>query len=130
MLSRRSVLIAAVATGTTAFAPAFAASPQAFDSKAFTDAQNAGKSILVAIHASWCPICAAQKPILSELMADPKFNDLVYLVIDFDSQKDLVRQFNAQKQSTLIAFKGSNERDRSVGDSNRDSIAALLSKTL
>ena len=130
MLSRRSVLIAAVAVGTTTLAPAFAASPQAFDSKAFADAQKAGKPILVAIHASWCPICAAQKPILSELMADPKFNDLVYLVIDFDSQKDLVRQFNAQKQSTLIAFKGSIERDRSVGDSNRDSIAALLSKTL
>ena len=130
MLSRRSILIAAAALGTTALAPAFAASQQPFDAKAFADAQKAGKPILVAIHAPWCPICTAQKPILSELMADRKFSELAYFTIDFDSQKDLVRQFGAQKQSTLIAFKGSNERGRSVGDSKRESITALVSKTL
>lgn len=130
MLSRRSILIAAAALGTTALAPAFAASQQPFDAKAFADAQKAGKPILVAIHAPWCPICTAQKPILSELMADRKFSELAYFTIDFDSQKDLVRQFGAQKQSTLIAFKGSNERGRSVGDSKRESITALVNKTL
>src|SRR5437868_1156191 len=130
MLSRRTILIAAAALGTAGLAPAFAASQQAFDAKAVAEAQKAGKPILVAIHATWCPICAAQKPILSELMADRKFNDLVYFTIDFDSQKDLVRQFGAQKQSTLIAFHGSTERARSVGDSKRESITALVNKTL
>ena len=130
MLSRRTVLIAAAALGTVALAPAYGASEQAFDAKAFADAQKSGKPILIGIHASWCPICAAQKPILSELMADRKFNDLVYFTIDFDSQKDLVRQFGAQKQSTLIAFHGSNERARSVGDTNRESVTALVNKTL
>jgi hypothetical protein len=33
-------------------------------------------------------------------------------------------------QSTLIAFKGASETGRSVGDTDRSSIAALLSKTL
>jgi thioredoxin 1 len=132
MLSRRSLLIATAALGTATLglAPALAASEQAFDAKAFADAQKAGKPILIAIHAPWCPICAAQKPILSELMADRKFKDLVYFTIDFDSQKDLVRRFGAQKQSTLIAFKGSNERARSVGDSKRESITGLVNKTL
>jgi thiol-disulfide isomerase/thioredoxin len=132
MLTRRSLLIAAAALGTAtlASAPARAASEQAFDAKAFADAQKAGKPILIAIHAPWCPVCTAQKPILSELMADRKFKDLAYFTIDFDSQKDLVRRFGAQKQSTLIAFKGSNERARSVGDSKRESITALLNKTL
>ena len=130
MLSRRSILIAAAALGSVALAPAFAASQQAFDAKAFAEAQKAGKPILVAIHAPWCPICSAQKPILSELMTDKKFKDLVYFTIDFDSQKDLVRQFGAQKQSTLIAFHGSSERTRSVGDSRRESITALVDKTL
>ena len=130
MLSRRRTLIAATAIVTAAIVPAFAAGPRAFDAKAFADAQKAGKPILVAIHASWCPVCAAQKPILSELLADPKFSDLAYFVIDFDSQKDLVRQFGAQKQSTLIAYKGSSEKARSVGDSNRTSITALVSKSI
>ena len=50
--------------------------------------------------------------------------------VDFDSQKDLVRRFGAQKQSTLIAFHGSKEQGRSVGDSNRASISDLLSMVL
>jgi thiol-disulfide isomerase/thioredoxin len=130
MLSRRSILIATMAATAAAITPAFATTPQPFDAKAFAAAQEAGKPILIAIHASWCPVCKAQKPILSELMAEPKFKDLVYFIIDFDSQKDLVQRFGAQKQSTLIAFKGPNEQGRSVGDTNRQSIAALLNKAL
>ena len=101
-----------------------------FDAKSFAAAQKAGKPILVAVHASWCPTCRAQKPILSELMAKPEFKDLVYFVVDFDSQKDAVKYFGARVQSTLIAFKGENEQGRSVGDTNRTSIAALLNKVL
>ncbi len=130
MVSRRTVLIAAAALGTTVLAPAYGASQKAFDAKAFADAQKAGRPILVAIHASWCPTCKAQTPILSDLMADPKFKNLEYFVIDFDSQKEIVGRFNARMQSTLIAFKGDKEQARSVGDTDRASIAALLNKTL
>src|ERR1700746_1041473 len=121
MLTRRSILIAAVASS-IALTPVFAADPQPFDAKAFADAQRAGKPIFVGIHASWCPICKAQKPILSELMADPKFKDLVYFVFDFDTQKDVVKFFGARMQSTLIAFKGKTETGRSVGEQDRASI--------
>jgi thioredoxin 1 len=130
MLSRRSVLIAALATSCAAFPAAFAAGPQAFDDKGFADAQAAGKPILIAIHASWCPTCKAQKPIISELLADPKFKNLLYFIVDFDSQKNLVTRFGARMQSTLIAFKGEKEEGRSVGDTNPASIATLLNKTL
>lgn len=130
MLSRRSILLTAVAMSAAAMTPAFAASPKPFDAKAFADAQAAGKPILIAIHASWCPTCKAQKPILSELTEDPKLKGLAYFVVDFDSQKDLVQKFGARMQSTLIAFKGGRETGRSVGDTNRASISALLNKTL
>jgi thioredoxin 1 len=132
MLSRRSVLLSVLLAGVSAavVAPAFAVGPQPFDNQAFAEAQKAGKPIFVAIHATWCPICKAQKPILSELMADPKFKDLVYFTIDFDSQKDLVRRFGARMQSTLISFIGSKEQGRSVGDSNRASISDLLNMVL
>jgi thioredoxin 1 len=130
MLSRRTVLFAAAAASFPAAAPALAATAQPFNDAVFVEAQRAGKPIFVAIHASWCPICKAQTPILAQLMADPKFKDLVYLTIDFDSQKDLVRRFGARMQSTLISFKGATEQARSVGDTNRQSIAALLNKVL
>jgi thioredoxin 1 len=130
MLSRRWVLAIVLGASAVALAPAFAADPRAFDAAAFADAQKAGKPILIAVHATWCPTCKAQAPILSELTADPKFKNLAYFVIDFDSQKALVQRFGARMQSTLIAFKGDKEEARSVGDTNRLSIAALLNRTL
>jgi len=130
MLSRRSLLFAAVAASAAIATPTSAAGPQPFNDAAFAEAQKAGKPIFVAIHASWCRICKAQEPILAQLMGDPRFKDLVYFTIDFDSQKDLVRRFGARMQSTLISFKGATEQGRSVGDTNRQSIAALLNKVL
>ena len=130
MLSRRSFMLAAIAANAASITLAFAAETRTFDSSSFAAAQKAGKPIIVAIHASWCPTCAAQRPILSELMTEPKFKDLVYFVVDFDTQKDTVKFFGARMQSTLIAFKGTTETGRSVGDTERSSIAALLNKTL
>jgi thioredoxin 1 len=106
MLSRRSVVLAGIAASAGFAAQAVAFETKPFDAKSFAAAQQAGKPILVAIHASWCPTCKAQRPILSELTAKPEFKDLVYFVVDFDSQKDAVKRFGARVQSTLIAFKG------------------------
>jgi thioredoxin 1 len=96
----------------------------------FAVAQKAGDPILVEITASWCPTCKAQKPILSKFESDPRFKDLKVFDVDFDSQKDVVRSFKATMQSTLITFKGDRETARSVGDTNPDSIEALLDKAI
>ena len=133
ILSRRyftgSVLAAAVlATGVSFAAPAGTAVP--FSEQAFKAAQASGSPILIEIHADWCPTCKAQKPILDQLTATPKFKDLKVFRVDFDAQKPVVKAFKAQMQSTLIVFKGSAEQGRSVGDTKQASIAALLDKSL
>lgn len=130
MLSRRSLVFATITAFVAAVVPAFAASLTTFDAKAFADAQKAGKPILIAVHATWCPTCKAQAPILSELRTDPKFARLVYFVIDFDGPKDLLKRFDVRMQSTLIAFKGTAEVGRSVGETGKDSIYALVGKAL
>jgi thiol-disulfide isomerase/thioredoxin len=130
MLTRRFMLGAVLAAGTLAASPAFADNAHAFDAKAFAAAQKAGKPILIAVHAPWCPTCKAQAPILSDLRADPRFKDLIYFVIDFDSQKDLLNRFGVRAQSTLIAFKGDKEAARSVGDTKRNSIFAMVGKAV
>jgi thioredoxin 1 len=113
--------------------PAIAAqaiTQQKFDQTAFDEAQAADKSILVEIHASWCPVCAVQRPILARLGGDPRFKELVSFEIDFDTQQKLWRSFKVQRQSTLIVFKGKTEVGRSIGDTNPKSIEALLAKSL
>ncbi len=107
-----------------------AAEPAPYDASAFEAAQGAGRPILVQISAPWCPICRAQKPILAALAAEPRFKDLAVFTIDFDGQRDLVRRFGAQMQSTLIAFKGGTEVGRSVGETQAEWIESLLEKAL
>lgn len=122
-----SALSAAVLMSAVAFA-AHAADKVNYDARSFAAAQAAGKPILVEIHATWCPTCKAQTPILSDLEKQEKFRNLTVFHVDFDSQKDAVKAFGARMQSTLITFKGSLETGRSVGDTNPSSIAALLDK--
>jgi thiol-disulfide isomerase/thioredoxin len=130
MISRRLLLVTlTIGLALSSFA-ASAAETNPYSAEAFNEAQKAGKSILVHINAPWCPVCQAQKPILAELAAEPKFKNLVVFEVDFDNQKDAVRAFNAQSQSTLIVFKGEMEIGRSVGDTHQKSIAALLASAL
>lgn len=87
-----------------------------------------GQPVLVWIHADWCPTCKAQGKILPGLLRRPELGDVSVLKVDFDSQKPLVRKFRAFQQSTLIMFRGGRETGRSIGDTDPDSLRALLSK--
>ena len=109
---------------------ASAAEVRPFTPAAFDAAKAAGVPILVDVTAPWCPTCKAQRPILSNLEAQPKFKDLVVLDGDFDSQKDVLRRFGVRMQSTLIAFKGDTETARSTGETRPAPIAELLDSAL
>jgi thioredoxin 1 len=130
MTCRRGVLALACLALTACLTPAEAAEATPFSAAAFEAAQKGGKPILVAVSAPWCPICKTQKPILAKLAAEPRFKELQIFDIDFDSQKDLLRRFNARMQSTLIVFKGAAETGRSVGETQPEWIEGLLEKAL
>lgn len=101
-----------------------------FEQAAFDTLQKEGKPTLVVIHADWCPTCRAQAPIVSELVNTPEFKSINVLRVDFDGQKDVVKAMKATMQSTLIVFKGGKEVGRSTGDTKKESIAALLKKSI
>jgi thioredoxin 1 len=130
MISRRLVVPMLLASGTLLASTLSGTAGEKFTPAALEAAQAAGKPILVEVTALWCPTCQAQKPILSQLAKDPKFKDLVTFEVDFDTQKDALRALNARSQSTLIVFKGKTEAGRSVGDTNKASISALLDKSI
>ena len=123
-LFRSLILLQFLAAGTAL------AAGQPFDQAVFDSLQKQGKPTLVMVHADWCPTCKAQEPILSDLLKTPEFSGLTALRVDFDKQKNVVKSFKVQYQSTLIVFKGGKEVGRSTGDTKKDSIAALLKKAL
>lgn len=128
-MNRRALLGASLLATFGLASTAGAATEAKYDAAAFAAAQAAGKPILVAVHASWCPTCAKQRPIMDELAKAPANKDLMIFMVDFDAQKDVLKGFNVQKQSTLIAFHGKVERDRSTGVTEAAAIAALVAKT-
>jgi thioredoxin 1 len=106
----------------TAAAPAFAA--EAFTQAAFQQAQSMGKSILMHVHAPWCPTCKAQEPTVSAIEAEKP--DLKVFRVDFDSQKEVLSEHKVRSQSTLIVFKGAKETGRAVGITDPAAIRKLV----
>lgn len=104
--------------------------PQPFTEAAFDAAQKAGKPILIDTYATWCDICARQKPIIDKLLGEPQYKNLITFRVNFDTQKNVMRQFNARVQSTLIVFRGDKEVGRSVGETQPEWIDDLMSKAV
>ncbi|HWT08712.1 MAG TPA: thioredoxin family protein [Roseomonas sp.] len=123
---RRHFLTAAPAVIVAAPRRAAAADRTPFTEAAFATAQAAGRSILIEVTAPWCPTCRAQKPHVDAVAADPRMRDAILFTVDFDSQKDALRLLNVRSQSTLIAFRGREERGRATGITDGATIRELL----
>ena len=130
MISRRRLVACAALAAALLAAPAYAGETIPYTQPAFDAALKDGKPILVEIHATWCTICKAQAAVLAGLEKDAKFQNLLVVHVDFDSQKDAMRRFGARERSTLITFKNGKETARSVGDTDPASIADLVAKAL
>lgn len=109
---------------------AFAFETKPFEPSAFKASQDAGHAILVDVYAPWCPTCQAQRKVLDSLKSNAAYKNITIYEVDFDTQTDALKMFNARTQSTLIAFKGTKETGRSAGATQPEAIEALLQTTL
>jgi thiol:disulfide interchange protein len=91
-----------------------------YSPESFTEAQAAGKTILVDVAADWCPTCKAQHPILNELTEEERMKDVLFIRVDFDQHKDFLKEHKIARQSTILVFNGDTEVDRSIAETNRD----------
>ena len=125
--AKRSLLIAlAVLVGVSTMA--WAAGWSAFDDATFKKAQESGQTILVDFHATWCPVCAQQKPALDKILSEKEFQGVKALVADYDTSTSLKKQMKIVSQSTLVVFKGGKEIARSTGVTDPAELRALLRK--
>lgn len=132
MLDKNGLSIAAIILAM--FAAIYFLLPQPL-AESFTqtrlDALNqSGQPVLVAIHADWCSTCKTQERVLQELLPLAEFKGITLLRIDFDQQKEAVRSFGVEYQSTLILFKNGREVGRSTAEQSPFLIADFLRLSL
>ncbi len=99
---------------------------QTYDAAEFTMAQNKGKTIVVDIYADWCPTCRAQAPILEELRQQQQSDDVLFVKVNFDEEKAFLRTHRVPRQSTVLVFNGTSEVARSIAQTNRARLRAVV----
>lgn len=100
-----------------------------YSAEALQAAQAAGQPVAVHFRADWCPTCRVQDKSFAQLKAE-KGLDITVLAVDYDKEKDLKRAMNVRAQSTLIVFKGKEERARLAGETEADKLRAALKAAL
>jgi thiol-disulfide isomerase/thioredoxin len=99
---------------------------QAYDAEGFAAAQQAGKTIVVDVHADWCPTCRAQAPILEELRKERAGEKVAFVRVDFDKDKAFLRAHRIPRQSTVLVFKGKREVARSIAETDRTRLRRVV----
>ena len=115
-------------------APVLASEPAApfepFSIERFEALQKASRPILVEVYADWCSTCRVQSPILTRLLGEEEFNEVVGLKLDWDSQRDEARALGAPRQSTLFVFRGGERQVMSVAETDEKRLREVLATAL
>ncbi len=101
-----------------------------YSAAAYQQALAAGKPLVVYFHATWCPTCKVQQPIVDKLSADPQLAAVTVLEADYDKETALKRSLKITQQSTFVVFKGGHEVVRSTGQTDPAVLRALFARAL
>lgn len=98
-----------------------------YSAQALAQKQQAGEAVSLHFHAKWCPTCLVQEKAFNTFKGDATVPGTL-LVVDHDQERELKRQMGVRSQSTLIVFKGQEQKHRSGGVTDPQALkTALLS---
>jgi len=126
-MTLRQLIVSALLLTSAALAHAIEFQP--YSAAALAAAQKADKPVALQFHADWCPTCRAQDKVLQALKAEPGL-DVTVFKVNYDTEKDLKRQYKIQSQSTIVVLRGDKERGRLVGDTTEAGIRTALKSAL
>jgi thioredoxin 1 len=101
-----------------------------FSKSKYESAIKSGSTIVLDFHASWCPTCKKQEPILNEIVSMKGYENVVALKANYDEEKELKKSLKVTKQSTVIVFKSGKEVARSTGVTSKDELKKLIDSGL
>ncbi|MBK8052837.1 MAG: thioredoxin family protein [Saprospiraceae bacterium] len=85
---------------------------------------------LMFFHATWCSICAAQKPDVEGLISDTSIKAAKLGQVDVDKNKDITAKYSVAGQPVIIIYKDNVEKHRLSGKGHSKSKLADMIKAL
>ena len=129
-MTRYGAVLLAAGLIIAASSPSWAAVEYPFSEAMLRSQIARHRPVLIDITASWCPVCKVQSDIIHRaLMANSRFSNYVVLDVDYDTQKNVVRQLRATSQSTLILIKDGHEIAHLVGVTDKGEITTMMQRT-
>ncbi len=110
--------------------PTYALEVVPFDADAFARTRGANRPVALQFHSGWCPVCVMQERGVRALKDEKLFEQLVVYQADYFKEDELRRRFGVTSFSTLLVFRGSQERGRATGDFRVDDLRRLFAKAL
>jgi thioredoxin 1 len=123
-------IIAALSLTLALAGNALALEKEPYSEERFAALTAAGEVVLVDVFADWCSTCKRQQEIIKEYRAANPDKAFHILEVNFDSDKQLVRQLRAPRQSTLLLYSGESQFWYSVAETRPEVIAAELDKAI
>lgn len=125
MMTRLSFLLALL----IAF-PAFALDVVPYDADSFARARGEGRVTAIQFHSGWCPICVMQERGVKALQDDKALARVTVFQADYFKEEALRKRFNVASFSTLVVFRGDQERARTTGDFRAEQLRQLFARAL
>ncbi|MGY4676516.1 thioredoxin family protein [Pasteurella sp. P03HT] len=104
----------------------FAVDFKPFEQAAFDAAVQTHKPVLVDVYADWCPTCKRQVKVLEPILNEAQFKDYTVFKVDYDEQKDALKNFKVTRQSTLILFNEGKEVRRSIAETSEEGLRRFI----
>ncbi|MBK9256065.1 MAG: thioredoxin family protein [Saprospiraceae bacterium] len=85
---------------------------------------------LMFFHATWCSICASQRPDVEGLVKDPSLSKVTFGQVDFEKNKDTNQKYNITGFPTITIYKDGVEKHRLSGKGHTQEKLTELLKAL
>ncbi|MEH6420076.1 thioredoxin family protein [Pseudomonas sp. CGJS7] len=102
--------------------------PAAYSAQRLQALQAEGKTVLVDVHADWCPTCRAQHAVIEKLLKEPALSRIAELRLDWDAQRTEARAMGAPQQSTLMLYRGGKRIAMSVAETREGPLREFLAQ--
>ena len=93
----------------------------------FIESKQSNKDLLIVFSADWCSNCVVFKKHLME--DNSSLSNMVVCIIDFDSNTDLVKEYNVRKIPDFRYYRNSVELSQKIGYSNKEQFAKWIQST-